>query len=67
MQENSEIWRNRSGGTNLERMTLGTSVNLFLNPSPDGRAVLYLSCVAGTEVHPRNPHVELRLLHLKDG
>ena len=67
MNENSEIWRFRSGGTDLERMTSGTSVDWFPHPSPDGKTVLYLACKAGTKGHPRNHHVELRLLHLKDG
>ena len=67
MNENSEIWRFRSGGTDLERMTSGTSVDWFPHPSPDGKTVLYLAYAAGTEVDPRNNHVELKLLQLKDG
>ena len=67
MHEYSGIWCIRSGGTDLERMTSGTSVDWVPHPSPGGKTILYLSCVAGSEGHPRNPHADLGLLHLKDG
>ena len=62
-----DLWRMRPDGTDLERMTSGPSVDWFPHPSPDGKTVLYLAHEAGTEGHPRNHNVELRLLHLKDG
>ena len=62
-----DLWRMRPDGTDLERMTSGPSVDWFPHPSPDGKTVLYLAYEAGTEGHPRNHNVELRLLHLKDG
>ena len=61
------LWRVRRDGTDLERMTSGASVDWFQHPSPDGKTILYLAYEAGTAGHPRNPNVELRLLHLKDG
>jgi Tol biopolymer transport system component len=62
-----DLWRMRPDGTNLERMTSGASVDWFPHPSPDGKTVLYLAYEEGTEGHPRNHNVELRLLRLKDG
>ncbi len=62
-----DLWRMHPDGTDIERMTSGTSADWFPHPSPDGNTVLYLAYEAGTEGHPRNHYVELRLLHLKDG
>ncbi len=62
-----DLWRMRSDGSDLEKMTDDTSVNWFPHPSPDGLHVLYLAYEEGTEGHPPNKHVELRLLDLASG
>ena len=62
-----DLWRMLKDASDLERMTNDPSDNWFLLPSPDGKSVLYLSYAAGTEGHPRNKHVELRLFSLNDG
>ncbi|MBC7280990.1 hypothetical protein [Hoeflea sp.] len=61
-----ELWRIPVGGGSEERMTADDRVNWFPHPSPDGRSVLYLSYQPGTEGHPRDRDVELRLLDLGD-
>ena len=57
----------RKHGLDLERMTNDPSDDWFPHPSSDGKSVLYLSYAAGTEGHPRNKYVELRLFSLNDG
>jgi Tol biopolymer transport system component len=61
------LWRMRHDGSDLERMTDDCSDDWFPHPSPDGKHVLYLAYEAGTEGHPRNKDVELRLLSLSEG
>jgi Tol biopolymer transport system component len=57
-----QLWRIRPDGRDRQRMTDDDRVNWFPHPSPDGRHVLYLSYEAGTEGHPRDRSVELRLM-----
>jgi Tol biopolymer transport system component len=57
-----ELWRVRTDGTALEAMTDDDTVNWFPHPSPCGKHVLYLAYKQGTEGHPRDQEVELRLL-----
>ena len=46
----------------LEQMTDDEAINWFPHPSPDGRHVLYLAYPAGTQGHPGNLEVSLRLM-----
>ncbi|PWW00423.1 WD40 repeat protein [Hoeflea marina] len=62
-----DLWRIRVAGGDPERMTDDDRVNWFPHPSPDGRSVLYLSYGPGTQGHPRDRDVELRLLDQADG
>ncbi|WP_417414737.1 TolB family protein [Hoeflea sp.] len=62
-----ELWRIPVAGGAPEQMTGDDRVNWFPHPAPDGRSVLYLSYEPGTEGHPRDRDVELRLLDLADG
>lgn len=62
-----DLWRIPAGGGAPERMLADDRVNWFPHPCPDGRSILYLSYVPGTEGHPRDREVELRLLDLSDG
>ena len=56
------LWRIRPDGTDLEQMTDDTSVNWFPHPSPDGQYILYLAYPEGTQGHPANLDVTLRLM-----
>ncbi len=57
-----QLWRMCTDGTGLEQMTNDTRCNWFPHPSPDGRHVVYLSYAPGTDGHPRDREVELRLI-----
>lgn len=58
------IWRIRTDGTGLQRMTgdASASVDWFPHPSPCGRHVVYLSYAPGTLGHPGGVDVSLRLM-----
>ena len=62
-----DLWRVPAGGGAPERMTRGDSVDWFPHPSPDGAHVLYLAYPPGTEGHPRERPVELRLMPAEGG
>jgi Tol biopolymer transport system component len=61
------LWRIRPDGTERQRMTDDERVNWFPHPSPDGKHVLYLAYEEGTEQHPRDRNVELRLIPAEGG
>lgn len=56
------LWRMHPDGDGLQRMTDGERADWFPHPSPDGRHVAFLSYAPGTEGHPRDREVELRLM-----
>ncbi|WP_340159402.1 hypothetical protein [uncultured Hoeflea sp.] len=62
-----DLWRIPAAGGMPEQMTADDRVNWFPHPAPGGSKVLYLSYQPGTEGHPRDRDVELRLLDLADG
>jgi Tol biopolymer transport system component len=62
-----QLWRVRPDGTGRQRMTDEETVNWFPHPSPDGLQILYLAYPAGTDGHPRDLDVELRMLPSEGG
>jgi len=56
------LWRMRTDGAKLQQMTGDAAQNWFPHPSPDGKWVLYVAYAPGTEGHPRDLPVELRLM-----
>jgi len=62
-----QLWRCAPDGSNLQQMTSDERVNWFPHPSPDGRHVLYLAYENGIKGHPRDKHVELRLMASEGG
>ena len=58
----SQCFRMRADGSGLEQLTHDDRVNWFPHPSPDGRHVVYLSYPEGTQGHPPDRHVLLRLM-----
>ena len=58
----SQCFRMRADGSGLEQLTHDERVNWFPHPSPDGRHVVYLSYPEGTQGHPPDRHVLLRLM-----
>eukprot|EP00730_Choanoeca_flexa_P003461 TRINITY_DN11416_c4_g4_i6.p1 TRINITY_DN11416_c4_g4~~TRINITY_DN11416_c4_g4_i6.p1 ORF type:complete len:279 (+),score=46.98 TRINITY_DN11416_c4_g4_i6:173-1009(+) len=57
-----QLWRMRTDGTDQQQMTNDDRVNWFPHPNPVTGEVLYLSYPPGTEGHPADCEVELRLL-----
>jgi Tol biopolymer transport system component len=62
-----QLWRIRPDGSGAEQMTDDERWNWFPHPSPDGKHILYIAFEPGTEGHPRDREVELRLLPATGG
>lgn len=58
----AQIARMAEDGSGLVQLTHDERVNWFPHPAPTGDAVLYLSFPPGTEGHPADLEVELRLV-----
>lgn len=58
----AQLFRMRPDGSDLTRLTSDDRVNWFPHPSPDGRHLLYISFPPGTEGHPADRDVLIRLL-----
>jgi Tol biopolymer transport system component len=58
----AQLARVRPDGTELEQLTFDERVNWFPHVSPDGELAVYLSFPPGTEGHPADLPVELRLV-----
>ncbi|MDP1729760.1 MAG: biopolymer transporter Tol [Devosia sp.] len=62
----AQCFRMLADGTGVEQLTSDERVNWFPHVSPDGQAVAYLSYPPGTQGHPADKDVVLRLM-LPDG
>ncbi len=67
-----DVWRIPAGGAGpgdrlAERITNDAWEDWFPHPSPDGRWIVFLSYAEGTEGHPANRNVVLRLIPVEDG
>lgn len=58
----SQCFRMRPDGSGVEQLTFDSRVNWFPHVAPDGRHVVYLSYPEGTQGHPANKDVTLRLM-----
>ena len=58
----SQLFRMRIDGSAVEQVTDDERVNWFPHPSPDGESVVYLSYVTGTQGHPADQQVEIRVI-----
>jgi TolB protein len=63
----AQLFRMGIDGSNIEQLTRDERVNWFPHPSPDGEQIVYLSYPPGTEGHPPNKDVELRLMPVPAG
>jgi len=63
----AQIYRMRPDGSGTARLTGDERVNWFPHLSPDGRHLLYLSFPPGTEGHPADREVVLRLIDPEGG
>lgn len=57
----AQLFRMRTDGSGHQQLTDDERVNWFPHPSPDGSRLLYLSFPPGTEGHPENRDVIIRL------
>jgi TolB protein len=62
-----QIWRMNADGTQAEQMTTDDVEDWFPHVSPDGKQLVYLSYAKGTQGHPANQDVALRIMNLRDG
>ncbi|MFD0971269.1 TolB family protein [Plantactinospora endophytica] len=62
----AQIARIRPDGSGLERLTFDDHVNWFPHISPDGRWATYLAFSPGTEGHPSNVWVDVKVVALDD-
>ena len=58
----AQIWKMKVDGTGHVQVFEDDYVNWFPHPSPDGASVLFLAYPPGTEGHPANKDVSLRLM-----
>lgn len=58
----AQIWKMGCDGTDQRQVFEDEFVNWFPHPSPDGSTILYLAFPPGTEGHPANRDVGLRLI-----
>lgn len=58
----AQLARVRPDGSGLEQLTADERVNWFPHVAPDGEVAVYLSFPPGTEGHPADREVELRLV-----
>ena len=62
----AQLARMRREGTDIERLTFDDRVNWFPHIAPTGRLATYLSFPPGTEGHPPNLPVEIRVVDVDD-
>ena len=63
----AQIFRMRPDGSGREQLTFDDRVNWFPHLTPDGKQFVYISYAAGTNSHPADLDVELRLLPADGG
>jgi Tol biopolymer transport system component len=59
-----QLWRMRADGSGQEQLTDDEYNNWFPHPSPDGKALVFLSYGKGVTGHPADRDVTLRRLTL---
>lgn len=62
-----DIWRIPAEGGTPEQVTDDEYENWFPHPSPDGEKLVFLSYLPGTEGHPANRQVRLRMMPIEGG
>jgi len=58
----AQIARMKVDGTDVEQLTFDDKVNWFPHIAPDGMSAVYLAFPQGTEGHPENKWVEVKLV-----
>lgn len=63
----AQLFRMRADGTDVQRLTTDERVNWFPHPSPDGTQLAYVSFPPGTEGHPADHEVVVRICDADGG
>jgi Tol biopolymer transport system component len=63
----AQLFRMRPDGSDVMQLTFDERVNWFPHLSPDGRWVIYLSYASGTQRHPADMDVLIRLMPAEGG
>ena len=61
-----QIWRMHPDGSAQEQLLVSETSDWFPHISPDGRLIAYLAYESGTQGHPANLDVEIRVLSVSD-
>jgi TolB protein len=61
-----QIWRMNPDGSAQEQLLISDTSDWFPHISPDGKMIAFLAYKAGTQGHPANQDVEIRVLTLAD-
>ena len=61
-----QIWRMRPDGSAQEQILISDTSDWFPHISPDGKTIAYLAYKPGTQGHPANQDVEIRVLSVLD-
>ena len=61
-----QIWRMRPDGSAQEQLLVSDTSDWFPQISPDGKMIAFLAYKPGTEGHPANEEVEIRVLSIAD-
>jgi TolB protein len=62
----AQIARMRPDGSGVQQLTFDENVNWFPHISPDGRRAVYIAFPPGTEGHPEDVWVDLKVVELPD-
>ena len=58
----AQIARMKADGSDVQQLTFDEQVNWFPHIAPDGRSAIYIAFPSGTEGHPANKWVEVKLV-----
>jgi TolB protein len=61
-----QLWRKRPDGSAWEQLLISDTSDWFPHISTDGKMIAFLAYKAGTQGHPANQDVEIRVLSLAD-
>ncbi len=61
-----QLWRMHPDSSAQEQLLISETVDWFPHISPDGQQIAYIAYKPGTEGHPANQDIELRVLSIAD-
>ena len=61
-----QLWRMHPDGSSQEQLLVSTTSDWFPHISPDGKMIAFIAYKPGTQGHPANQDVEIRVLTVSD-